>query len=282
VRFSFFGRRHSSVWRATSNEALRVRRLALQRLEARDAPSITSLGNEFRVNTYTTDAQDLPAVAMDQAGDFVKTWESNGQDGDVYGVYAQRYNAAGVAQSGEFRVNTYTTSEQSVPSVAMDDAGDFVIAWQSVQDGSGFGVYAQRYNAAGIAQGGEFRVNTFTFSAQSFPTVAMDQTGDFVVAWQSVLEDGSGYGVYARPFNANGIPLGGEVRVNSYTTSSQMYPSAAMDQAGNFVIAWTSYGQDGSAGGVYAQRFNSAGTPQGGEFRVNTYTTGSQQSICRD
>ena len=49
---------------------------------------------------------------MDDDGDFVITWQSHGQDGSGWGIYAQRYNAAGVKQGTEFRVNTYTLSHQ--------------------------------------------------------------------------------------------------------------------------------------------------------------------------
>ncbi len=49
------------------------------------------------------------------------------------------------------------------------------------QDGSGTGVYAQRYSATGVAQGAEFRVNTITSNSQRDPAVAMDADGDFVV-----------------------------------------------------------------------------------------------------
>ena len=45
---------------------------------------------------------------MDSAGDFVVAWESQAEDGSNYGIYAQRYNAAGAAQGSEFLVNTYT------------------------------------------------------------------------------------------------------------------------------------------------------------------------------
>src|SRR4029079_14340491 len=68
-----------------------------------------------------------------------------------YGIFAQRYNAAGTAQlPREFRVNTYTSSSQLLHAVAADASGDFVVAWQSSgQDGDGDGIYAQRYlNAA--------------------------------------------------------------------------------------------------------------------------------------
>jgi hypothetical protein len=63
------------------------------------------------------------------------------------------------------------------------------------------------------------------------------------------------------PVSATGQPVaaGTEFLVNTYTTGSQSSPSIAMDSDGDFVIAWTSYGQDGSYVGVYAQRYNSSG-----------------------
>ena len=144
-------------------------------------------------------------MAVDADGDFVVTWSSLGQDGSGWGVYAQRYNAAGVAQGGEFRVNTTTANDQLYSMVAMDADGDFVVTWWSrSQDGSGYGVYAQRYNAAGVAQGGEFRVNTTTTDHQFCSAVAMDADGDFTVAWSSAGQDGSGYGVYAQRY-ANSV-----------------------------------------------------------------------------
>lgn len=216
---------------------------------------------------------------MDADGDFVVSWQSNGQDGSGYGIYAQRYNAAGAAQGGEFLVNTTTANGQSRPSVAMDANGDFVVSWDSGdQDGSSFGVYAQRYNAAGVTQGSEFRVNTTTASIQAEASVAMDADGDFVVAWQSLGQDGSSDGVYAQRYNAAGLSQGGEFRVNTFTSNKQSAPSVSMDVDGDFVVSWESSGQEGSNYGVYAQRYNAAGVPQGGEFPVNTFTTSSQIS----
>ena len=86
-----------------------------------------ALGREFRVNTFTTGVQAIPAVAMAPDGDFIVAWVSNGQDGDQSGIFAQRFDAAGVAQGAEFQVNTYTTRNQINPAVAMDADGDFVV-----------------------------------------------------------------------------------------------------------------------------------------------------------
>ncbi len=245
-----------------------------QRYSATGVPK----GIEFRVNSNTTNSQSSPSIAMDADGDFVVTWMSLGQDGSEYGVYAQRYNAAGLGQGSEFRVNTTTTGEQLDPTVAMDADGDFVITWISKdQDGSDFGVYAQRYNAAGVAQGGEFQVNTTTLGIQRYSTVAMDADGDFVVTWTSEYQDGSSTGIYAKRYNAAGGAQGGEFRVNTTTANLQEKSAVAMDENGVFVVTWTGDLQDGSGYGVYAQRYNAAGIAQGGEFQVNTIVAGDQR-----
>ncbi len=119
------------------------------------------VGPEFQVNTYTSDDQIFPSIAVDADGDFVIAWESEGQDGDGYGIHAQRYAADGTPQGAEFQVNTYTTSVQRDPSIALDADGDFDIAWVSDgQDGDGYGVHAQRFAADGTPRGAEFQVNT--------------------------------------------------------------------------------------------------------------------------
>ena len=135
---------------------------------------------------------------MDATGNFVIAWTSR-EEGVQLGVYARRFNAAGVAQGTDFRANSYTVSDQQRPSVAMDTAGTFVIAWESVQDGGGFGVYAQRYNAAGVKQAAEFRVNSHTAGAQSLASVAADDDGDFVIAWSGQGQDDSS-GIFAQRF----------------------------------------------------------------------------------
>ena len=224
-----------------------------QRYSAGGSPS----GGEFQVNTYTINSQGAPKIAVLSNGGFVITWESIGQDGDGYGVYAQLYSAGGSRSGGKLIVNSYRTNDQRLPSITPLTNGGFVIAWQSyLQDGSGYGVYGQRYSASGLSSGGEFRVNTYTSNDQSLPSIAALTNGGFVIAWQSYLQDGSGYGVYAQGYSASGSPSGGEFRVNSYTTNGQNTPSVAGLSDGGFVITWSSNGQDGDGYGVYARLFS--------------------------
>ncbi|HWP41466.1 MAG TPA: hypothetical protein VNL70_11110 [Tepidisphaeraceae bacterium] len=239
-----------------------------------------ALGGELRVNTAVNGSQTAPAVAIDADGDFVVVWQSGpGQDSSGYGIYGQRYTAAGLAVGGEFRINSFTDGDQYAPAVAMDAAGNFVVAWtSSLQDGSVAGIYAQRYDASGTPLGSEFRVNSTTGGYQYAPSVGMDPDGSgFVIAWVSDGQDGSDAGIFAQRYDAGGVPAGEEFLVNSFTSGTQDAPSAAMDAQGNFIIVWQSAGMhDGSGYGVYAQRYNAQGLPQGGEFRVNSFTTGSQ------
>ena len=235
------------------------------------------VGSEFRIDSSTT-SQSTPNVAMDANGDFVIVWTSSGQDATgSLGIYAQRYNNQGVAQGTPFRVNTTVAGDQQYPAVAMDQLGNFTVTWTSSgQDGSGQGVYAQRYTSAGAAVGGETRVNTTTAGDQMISRIGMDPNGNAVITWTSNGQDGGGLGVYAQRYNSSGATVGGEFRVNTTTAGDQSFSSVACDAAGDFTVAWQSFGQDGSGWGVYAQRFNSSGVAQGSEFLVSTTTAGDQ------
>jgi len=236
-----------------------------------------AIATEFHVNTYINYWQDSPAIAMHKKGNFVITWQSYPQDGSGYGVFAQRFNSKGKAKGREFQINTYNEGDQQYPSIAMDEKGNFVITWRSwEQDGSDWGVFAQRFNSKGKAKGKEFQVNTYNESTLQYPSIAMDEKGNFVITWESWLQDGSDWGVFAQRFNKNGEAVGTEFQVNTYTKWYQWHPAIAMDKKGNFVITWSSEGQDGSSYGVFAQRFNKNGVAVGAEFQVNTHTKISQ------
>ncbi|NGX62596.1 MAG: hypothetical protein K940chlam9_02095, partial [Chlamydiae bacterium] len=235
-------------------------------------------GLEFQVNTYTTSDQRYPSVAPLNDGGFVVIWQSSGQDGDFNGVYGQRYASTSVKSKVEFQINTYTTSNQGFPSVALLNDGGFVVTWASDgQDGSSSGGYGQRYASTGLKSGLEFQVNTYTTSNQDFPSVAPLNDGGCVVTWGSSGQDGDFYGVYGQRYDSTGVKSGLEFQVNTYTTSDQRYPTVAPLNDGGFVVTWYSLGQDGDSHGVYGQRYaSSTGVKSGVEFQVNTYTTSYQ------
>jgi hypothetical protein len=178
-------------------------------------------------------------------------------------------------------VNTFTAGAQYAPVVAADAAGNFAVAWESLdeQDGDSSGIFAQRFAADGTPLGGEFQFNTYTADAQGDNglAIAMAADGRFAISWRSRGQDdgdtsASGGGVYAQRYAADGTPEGGEFQVNTTTQGSQGFAGvgAAMDAVGNLVIVWTSnhnFEPFLPGGEIVAQRYDSAGAPVGTEIR---------------
>ncbi|MBN1394651.1 MAG: trypsin-like serine protease, partial [Pirellulales bacterium] len=231
------------------------------------------LGSEFSVCSYVEGIQYHPAVAMDGYGDFVVVWAGEGED-DLGGVYAAIFDKDGYIVVDDFLINQTTQNLQTMPSVAMDPDGDFVVTWTSYgQDGDLDGIYARRFNVQGVALGDEFLVNTTTAHRQDYSDIAMDDAGNFVVVWRSDQQDGNSWGIYGQRFSATGAKLGGEFRVNTYTLDKQIDPAVAMDADGDFIVTWSSMGQDGGGYGVYVRRYSSAGGAKtANEVRVNQTT----------
>ncbi|MBL96165.1 MAG: hypothetical protein CMF70_12780, partial [Magnetovibrio sp.] len=241
-------------------------------------------GSEAQVNTYTSGEQSMPSVTALEDGGYVVAWRSSdNQDGNSWGVFSQRYDVNGDAVGDEVRVNTYTTSEQRDPSVTSLSDGGYVVTWMDSSGhdgGSGWDVRGQVYDAQGNAAGDEFRANTYASSSQYDPAVSGLADGGFVVTWRddSGHSGGSSNDVRAQRFDSDGAMVGGEVRVNTYTSSSQYEPSIATLEDGGYVVTWRdeSGHSGGSSNDVRAQRFDAEGTVVGDEMRVNSYTGNSQ------
>jgi len=58
-------------------------------------------------------------------------------------------------------------------------------------------------------------------------------------------------------------PAGGpEFNVNSYNANGQNEPIASWGPLNSYGPAWTSYGQDGDAGGAYLQMYDEVSNPE--------------------
>jgi len=272
------------------------------------------LGSEFRVNTTTIGSQEPQIavsgsfqnriVAMDADGDSVVTWSMvDGTSSTGYRIYAQRYNASGVAQGSEFPVG-----DGFGPSVAMDDDGDFVVTWFWQ------GVYARRFNADGVARGSEFRVDAASTAMSYVPSIAMNADGDFVIAWNSPAGDsvsarvydalgnaqgsvisafsGSGARVAMQAdggfvvlgststnvvglrYRADGVSQGPVLKLAALVDNNSAYTSntsLAADAQGNLVAVWS----DVIGGNVtlFAQKLSPHGLPQGPAITVGASAT---------
>jgi len=274
------------VWESTYSDGPDTdpHSIQAQRFEGDGTPE----GGQFEVNSHTTNDQKIPSVGSDADGNFVVLWQSLGPDASWWSVQAQLYDDSGTPSGGEFQVNSYTTSYQTLPAVAFDEQGDFVVVWQSRgsygTDNNHWSIQAQRFEGDGTLDGGEFQVNSYITSHQYHPAVAVGLQGDFVVVWGSNGSSGTDtdyWSIQAQRFDASGTPAGDQFQVNSYTTGGQEEPIVALDALGNFIVVWESsgsYGTDSSDQSIQAQLFDASGSPVGGQFQVNSYTTNKQQS----
>jgi len=114
------------------------------------APSAMPLAPSFIANTTTNGSQNYPLVVPLPDGGYAVAWNGDGQlDTSKSGVYLQRLAANDTKVGSEILVNTYTTENQSATDIASFADGSFIVAFNSDgEDGSGSGIFAQRFNAS--------------------------------------------------------------------------------------------------------------------------------------
>lgn len=254
---------------------------------------------------------EYASVAMNGEGNFVVTWsQNNGTSASPnWDIYVQVFDLNGTAISEAVKANTTTETtavQQRYSNVAVSLSGEFVVTWQSrLQNGSpNWDIYANRFAADGTAlgldgEGKEFLVNdssTIQYDQQN-AAIAIDNNGNFVITWTAMGQGNDSAietNIYARRFTkqivseATVVTPGNEFLVNDeWETSNQQWASIAMDADGDFVISWTSHGQDGvgngpggssnGLNGVFAQRYDTTGAKVGQMFQVNTTAENNQQ-----
>jgi len=116
------------------------------------------------------EAFTFPAATTLPSGDTLLIWnEWNRPEDPDGGLLGRIFDPSWQPRGDEFRVNAYTPDLQIEPAVAVDAAGNAVVAWGSgveesgvlplpgygegTQDGNYFGVFAQRFTTAACASG---------------------------------------------------------------------------------------------------------------------------------
>lgn len=233
----------------------------MEQLESREVLTAVPMGDAFLVNSVTTGNQLQSSVAAQENGDFVVVWR--GFNGQSQGTFFQRYNGDGIALGPEIKFS----NSSSMPSIAMDNDGDFVVTWLDaiIDQDSGMwvsAVVAQRYDAVGAATGSRIIVDAQTpFSPVGYyrPLAAMDADGDFVIAWQGgyFWDNQNVSYIEGKRFNAVGEAQG--TFSVDYENNSTNH-SVAMDANGDFAVVWRNYSS--ALGSLWAgvRRYSANGT----------------------
>ena len=249
------------------------------------------------VSTFTNHLQINPAVAVLNNSNVVVVWSSFDQAGSnsLQDVYCKILSQTGQTVSNEFLVNQFTSYNQRSPALAALANGGFVVAWVSEQERTAapnFGnnptfttaagmtrpsvdIYARLYSSKGAAITNEFLVNTGSNPCAN-PAVAAGSDGGFMVVWggKDLANRDNSWDIYARSFSGAGA--GGAVGYVNTSLYGDQYAPRISAIGTDYLVVWTSLGQDGSREGVYGQSVHAGGALVGGEFRVNTTTAGPQ------
>ncbi len=243
----------------------------------------TALTGDISVTGKDHDLRNQPSVTMDSSGNWVIAWSDQGTGAVANNdIFAKKYSLTGtqIALNGStsaLQVNTgaAATGNQFDASVSDDPAGAFVVAWTTFDPTNpnlGSQSRAQRFNSSGVPQGSVIDVNTTIPSknsqglvgSQGGARVAVAPAGDFIIAWESDLNDNSttrGDISYKR-YNADGSlrnnPSNVDLTANASTAGFQNRPSVAIDANGNATISWDS---NDSNQGLFLRRINAQGLP---------------------
>jgi len=237
-------------------------------------------GEEFRVNSFTSNDQQNPSISTLSDGGFIVVWESALQDGSGWGIFAQAFKPDFTLRGEEFQVNTYAGATQWRPSVCSLVDGRVIIVWHSRGDfNTGHDVIlGQAFNLDLRKIKAEFRVNTNLGGEKTQPSIVSLDNGGFVVVWENSYQD-----IYGQVFNSDLTKRDEEFRVNTHSGTFKYNPSVTNIRESEFVVAWQSKYQDGSVYGIYGQAFKSNLSKRGEEFQINTHTPYSQTNpvICK-
>lgn len=215
------------------------------------------VGKAFLVNQELDGNQThSDAVGLDDGG-FVLTWQSEGQDGDLHGVYARKYNAEGQAVSDEILINEYTENDQSLAEVTATENGGFAVTWMSdQQDGSGLGVYMKIYDANGEATTDDIQVSDDVTAHQAIPSITTLDNGNIVITWQDHRAGGTGE-IRASVFSPAGDLLSDSFAVSPNGLPQQWSFVSALEDGG-FAVSWHETNQHGESA-VMIQSFDEDG-----------------------
>ena len=264
--------------------------LSIQRVFARFlSSSNTWVGGDVLVSAYTNNFQRHPSVAVLANGNVIVVWGSlNQRSANSYqDVYGQILSPSGQKIGAEFPINQYLAFHQRSAVVCALADGGFVVAWISEQQRNAVptssdadqeffpsvrpsvDVYARKFDQVGAPLGSEFLVNS-TLNPCADPSVAAAADGEYVVVWAEKDNQTRNNGWEIQSRVCRGAATAGSiVRVNTYVQGDQFAPQAELLGA-NYLVSWTSMGQDGSWEGVYARFLQKDGSLAGEELLVNS------------
>lgn len=234
---------------------------------------------ETLANNYTSGDQQYQSISALNETTFVIAWTSDGQDTSNFGVYATVFDNTGKNLTSEFRVNSYITNNQYLPSVTAFNDTTFVVVWQGEGSSDNIGIFGKVFDSTGTNLTDDIRLNADPAGGQYDPAASRLDETSFVVVWRNFT---AAWDIVANVFDSTCASLTTEVIVDATATFTQQPRVSSLNET-FYAVTWTSDGQDGDGDGVFATVMDaSTNVNITNEFQVNVNTTGAQNdpAVC--
>ncbi|MEM6939980.1 MAG: DUF4214 domain-containing protein [Pseudomonadota bacterium] len=266
--------RTAVAWTANLNEGIFLR------FFGRDG---TPEGAAIRV-TDAGEQGNRPSLQLSESGTLLITYTS--LSGSLFDsraeIRAKHLDLNGVSQGPSTLIFSHPEHVTSVSpqAVVLEDGRSVTLFMNLGLDGDSTGLFLRLADSGGSGIGNVIQVANTSESFQTTGSIARLNDGGMVVAFDSRGVDGSSNATLLRFFDASGGARGNQIQVNQHTAGRQGDPDVAVLPDGRVVVAWESDDQDGSGKGIYARLYSADGSPETGEFRVNTETLNDQENVA--
>ncbi|MDQ2986765.1 MAG: hypothetical protein M3R13_08585 [Armatimonadota bacterium] len=193
-----------------------------------------------RASEFATGEKMEASLAVAPDGRVALAWQSRRQLNGLSGVFMRTFGKDGMSLGGEQHASSQERFHESKPSVVFgaEPISFFESAWR---DDSGAGIFA-----------GDSRVTEAVRGDQADVVTARLSDGRVLAVWSSQITRDKRR-LFGRVFRDKGVPEGGEFRVTSSISGSEVLPSIAVKES-TIAVAWQRLGQDGQPEGVWVAR----------------------------
>ena len=197
--------RFTIVWKGYDSN-LAADRIYSRRYDASGIP-----GDEFIVSDLGFNYLDSPTLAASGDGDLSIGWVGYSNNG-LSSQRMRRYDSSGLPEGPELEVESVEGDAYEYGGVvAYSDNGDAVVVWNrgAWPASEGAGIFARWYDPAGQPATDAALISTFQVEDSYYfsPSVASAAaTGNYLVTWESYLQDGDDSGVIAQLTSFSAAP----------------------------------------------------------------------------
>lgn len=191
-----------------------------------------------------------PRLAMNSQGDAMVVWQHSSATRNA--VWSARYSAEAGGWGRPTIASSHNVSDASAPRVAMDAAGNAMVAWRQF-DGVGTSIWVNLCEA-GHSWGVADAIGVEQAGTAFDPQITMNAAGNAIVMWTQSGRQHSR--IYACHY-VMGMGWGRTTRIGAHNDNTALSPQVAMDQRGNAIAVWDE--RDGKRFKVFASRYVAGG-----------------------